>query len=216
MKVSTQTQVLFHSQNVGAHTDVLNRIQVLLIRGLSQRKNSIVRKSRDIFEHRCCILRIQEEVLRRFFVIKSEHDRVRFHRPQPGYPDQMLHAFAHGFRHGQLDEGLNPQMINQTQPVWILLDRRIDILTRKFANFHMADDIKSSFLQIVHEVNERTGGTRRRDHQQHLGTPEFDVIFPGVQHQQILSDLVEYQCLRYTAPWCVFTRREQVQHDDQN
>lgn len=59
----------------------------------------------------------------------------------------------------------------------------------QISQLNVTQHIQPPLLQLVHEQDELAGGARVGHHQQHLGPPELHVVFPHIQHQQILPHL---------------------------
>lgn len=103
----------------------------------------------------------------------------------------MMHALPH--RRGQCDlsEGLDFEEINEVDPVRVVVKEWVVSMLVKRSVCHVTDDVKPTFLDVIHKLHERDGGTRVGDHQKDLRTPELDVIFTAVQHQQVFPHLVK-------------------------
>lgn len=59
----------------------------------------------------------------------------------------------------------------------------------QISQLHMAEDKQPPLLQLVDKQNELAGRAGVGHHQQHLRPPELHVIFPHIQHEQILAHL---------------------------
>lgn len=59
----------------------------------------------------------------------------------------------------------------------------------QISQLHMAEDKQPPLLQLVDKQDELTGRAGVGHHQQHLRPPELYVVFPHIQHEQILTHL---------------------------
>lgn len=59
----------------------------------------------------------------------------------------------------------------------------------QISQLHMTQHIQSSLLQLIYKQDELAGRAGVGHHQQHLRPPELHVVFPHIQHQQILAHL---------------------------
>lgn len=59
----------------------------------------------------------------------------------------------------------------------------------QISQLHVAEHEQPPLLQLVDKQNELTGRAGVGHHQQHLRPPELHVVFPHVQHEQILPHL---------------------------
>lgn len=59
----------------------------------------------------------------------------------------------------------------------------------QISQLHMAEDKQAPLLQLVDKQNELAGRAGVGHHQQHLRPPELHVVFPHIQHEQILAHL---------------------------
>merc|ERR1719474_865375 len=90
---------------------------------------------------------------------------------------------------------------------------RVHVLAGKASNMDLPQDIKSSLLHAVDEVNQGAGGSWLVDQQENLRSPELDVGLAGVKEEKILAHLVEDQGLADGAPVGRLGRGEDVQSE---
>lgn len=72
----------------------------------------------------------------------------------------------------------------------------------------VAQDVEAALLEVIDKVDEAGAAPWVLHHQQHLWAPELDVVFPHIQHQQVLPHLEggraagqEPSFFQQTTPW---------------
>lgn len=73
----------------------------------------------------------------------------------------------------------------------------------------MTQDVETRFLEVIHEVDEGTGRARVRHEQEHLGPPELDVVFAGVEEEQVFPHL-ERECVGHACRKRRFEQQKRV------
>ena len=92
-----------------------------------------------------------------------------------------MDSFPHCLTHREFDKGLDFEMVHQTHPLTKGFYARVTELAGEVSRLNMPDHIQPTLFHVVHKVDERATGPRVPNQQEHLRSPEFDVVFARVQ-----------------------------------
>ena len=77
----------------------------------------------------------------------------------------MMQPFADRVSESDLGEGLDLQVVNQTQPVTLDLGHGVKVMVGQLAEFHVTDHVQAALLDVVDEVHQLTAVSRVSDHE---------------------------------------------------
>ena len=109
----------------------------------------------------------------------------------------MLSPCPHTARHSQVHEGLHIEMTDQVEPGQVVGQAGVLHLGVNVPHRDVTNDVEATFLHSVDKLYQRAGRGGIINQQQHLRSPELDVLLPNVQQQQIFSHLMEDQGLSF-------------------